>query len=260
MKRTLPSSAGWNRRHGLFGGLLLAVSQSGCSESPRADDVLREFPPPRLAHQSPVERTLSQQLEVVGSALELRFGARGEERTFEISEGEGRFSFAPGRFAQLRGELRVSLVDGHLPDDISDELTRRPRAQLLVWRVLDVLDVEANRVEHEGSVRVERTELQALTEVEFNAVRTRHVQTLVVINEGPATESLAPTTGADGTARFSWKQPLALDARAHRLHGLVTFPSHKPLSRAQLQLQVALSSAHADTSRQASAGQADVGR
>lgn len=205
-------------------GATIWLGPAGCSEPPR-QDVLQEFPPPRLANEIPTQHGVSRPMAVSGSVLSMCCTGDGEE-AFRSETGEGHFKITHGTLVDVQGEFRADLAIANLQSSLIEEMKERsPGATAFTWRILDIRKTTTSIPQRQPSSQGERTVLTALTEIEFNAVRTRHLQTLVLIRD---------VTSGDG-ARLSWERPLKLDASMHGLHALSS-----PPRRTELRLEVTL--------------------
>lgn len=205
-------------------GATIWLGPAGCSEPPR-QDVLQEFPPPRLANEIPTQHGVSRRMAVSGSVLSMCCTGDGEE-AFRSEAGDGHFTITHDTHVDVQGEFQADLAIATLQSSLIEEMKERSAgATSFSWRILDIRKATTSLPQRQPSSQGERTVLTALTEVEFNAVRTRHLQTLVLIRD---------VTSGDG-AQLSWERPLALDASTHALHSLASRPR-----RTELRLDVTL--------------------
>lgn len=183
-------------------------------------DVLREFPPPRLAKE--VLRTSpSVQMAPADCVATWRLHGRVAKASFQLP-GTGQFHVRGEPGFPTAGEVRFRSEDAEpkLPEPLARALRSREPSGEWTWRLLDVPERTAPSQGLEDDIATPWG--QATSEVELNAVRTR--QTHVISNK------LTRKNGEDSSA---FETTLRLELGAHRVTGITLYDDSTP-RRAEL--------------------------
>jgi hypothetical protein len=193
-------------RHPLLGLLLVLTSVATGACKSKAPDVLKEFPPPRLAKLSPhLEAEPRVLLAQCKGDLMLR--TRLGSKTLKLDDARGTFELVSLGNSDVNATLDVAL-----PKILAADQTQR--AGPLAWRIVGMRPAAYD----DGPVPVwggskggmreqDRLQRTVVAELEYNRVRTRVVHSI----------EFERLDGSDvfPTAVHLWR--LALDPRAHRL-------------------------------------------
>jgi hypothetical protein len=202
--------------------VLIGVGLLGaCAKS--KPDVLKEFPPPRLAKEI-AEPTASVYASPAECTATWRLIGRKHRLTYQVP-GSGQFRVRGESLVPVSGEVRfdVTGAEPRLPSQVDSALRSRDASGGWSWRVVQSNPRQAS---FDDEAPRSNPDVRVVSEVELNAVRTRqsHVVSSKLTKAGDA--ATLETT-------------LRLDLSAHHVRGLMV--DETPVQRAEMLIRCRLS-------------------
>ncbi len=206
----------------------MVTALTGACDRERAD-VLREFPPPRLAREVP-RASPSPQMAPADCVATWRLHGRTSRTSYQLP-ATGQFQLLGDPARPATGEVKIHTADANpqLPERVARALRSRDASGEWTWRLLSALSRAStfDGVQDE----INTPEGPATSELELNAVRTRQSHVVSVNSTRDRDDAITVET------------TLRIELSAHRVTGILLADESAP-RRADLLIRCELSTSN----------------